>query len=86
MRGNLQSFLQSPFLGPQEASARPPQLHQANKGLERAFGDFPIKALDDPRARSVFLEWRDQLAQTSRRQADYAYQVSAHPLGHIISD
>src|SRR6476620_2148395 len=39
------------------------------KRIERAFGDFPIKALDDPRATSVFLEWRDKLAQTSLRQA-----------------
>ena len=31
------------------------------KRIERAFGDFPIKALDDPRATSVFLEWRDQV-------------------------
>ena len=43
------------------------------KRIERDFGDFPIKALDDPRATSVFLEWRDKLAQTSLRQADYAY-------------
>jgi integrase len=43
------------------------------KRIEKAFGDFPIKALDDPRATSVFLEWRDRLAQTSLRQADYAY-------------
>jgi hypothetical protein len=42
------------------------------KRVEKAFGDFPIKALSDPRARSVFLEWRDRLAQTSLRQADYA--------------
>ncbi len=41
--------------------------------IEREFRDFPIKALDDPRATSVFLEWRDRLAQTSLRQADYAY-------------
>jgi integrase len=41
--------------------------------IERDFGDFPIKALGDPRARSIFLEWRDRLAQTSLRQADYAY-------------
>ena len=34
------------------------------KRIERDFGDFPIKALDDPRATSVFLEWRDKLAQT----------------------
>jgi hypothetical protein len=43
------------------------------KRIERDFGDFPFKALDDPRATSVFLEWRDKLAQTSLRQADYAY-------------
>jgi integrase len=43
------------------------------KRIERAFGDFPIKGLDDPRATSVFLDWRDELAKTSLRQADYAY-------------
>jgi integrase len=43
------------------------------KRIEKAFADFPIKALEDPRTTSVFLEWRDKLAQTSLRQADYAY-------------
>ena len=50
------------------------------KRIERTFGDFPIKALDDPRSRSVFLEWRDRLAQTSLRQADYAYGTLARVL------
>jgi integrase len=50
------------------------------KRIEKAFGDFPIRALDDSRARSVFLEWRDQLAQTSLRQADYAYGTLARIL------
>jgi integrase len=50
------------------------------KRIERVFGDFPIKALDDPRSRSVFLEWRDKLAQTSLRQADYAYGTLARVL------
>ena len=50
------------------------------KRIERAFGDFPIKALSDPRSRSVFLEWRDRLAQTSLRQADYAYGTLARVL------
>jgi integrase len=50
------------------------------KRIERAFGDFPIKALDDPRATSIFLEWRDQLARTSLRQADYAYGTLARIL------
>jgi integrase len=47
------------------------------KRIERAFGDFPVRALDDPRTRSVFLEWRDNLARTSLRQADYAYNTLA---------
>jgi integrase len=50
------------------------------KRIERAFGDFPIKALSDPRSRSVFLEWRDELARTSLRQADYAYGTLARVL------
>jgi integrase len=50
------------------------------KRIERAFGDFPIKALNDPRARSVFLDWRDLLAKTSLRQADYAYGTLARIL------
>jgi integrase len=50
------------------------------KRIERKFSDFPIKALDDPRSRSVFLEWRDELAQTSLRQADYAYGTLARIL------
>jgi integrase len=51
------------------------------KRIEREFGDFPIKGLADPRARTVFLDWRDRLAQTSLRQADYAY----HTLSRILS-
>ena len=51
------------------------------KRIEREFGDFPIKGLADPRARTVFLDWRDRLAQTSLRQADYAY----HTLARILS-
>jgi integrase len=50
------------------------------KRIERDFGDFPIKALDDRRSRAVFLEWRDQLAHTSLRQADYAYNTLARIL------
>jgi hypothetical protein len=50
------------------------------KRIERDFGDFPIKGLNDPRARSEFLNWRDQLAKTSLRQADYAYGTLARIL------
>jgi len=50
------------------------------KHVEHAFADFPIKGLDDDRATSIFLEWRDKLALTSLRQADYAYGTLARVL------
>jgi integrase len=43
--------------------------------IEQRFGDCPQKALADPRTRGVFLDWRDELALTSKRQADYVWQV-----------
>jgi integrase len=54
------------------------------KRIERKFSDFPIKALDDPRATSVFLEWRDELAKTSLRQADYAYGTLSRILSWAV--
>jgi len=48
--------------------------------VEGEFGDFPLSALADRRTRGVFMAWRDRLAATSRRQADYAWQVLARVL------
>ena len=45
--------------------------------IELKFGDCPLKAMSDPRTRGVFLDWRDELALKSRRQADYVFQVFA---------
>ena len=45
--------------------------------IEPRFGDCPLKAMSDPRTRGVFLDWRDELALKSPRQADYALSVLA---------
>jgi integrase len=42
--------------------------------IERALGDLPIAALDEPLVTKVFLDWRDRMA-SSPRQADYAWTV-----------
>jgi hypothetical protein len=42
------------------------------KAIESEFGDFPLSALADRRTRGIFMGWRDKLANSSRRQADYA--------------
>ena len=47
------------------------------KIIEKAFGDFPLSAMTDPRSRGIFKDWRERLAVASRRQADYAWVVLA---------
>jgi integrase len=50
------------------------------KLIEKAFGDFPLIALTDNRTRGIFKAWRERLAASSRRQADYAWVVLARVL------
>lgn len=45
--------------------------------IEAEFGDMPTKALSDPRVRGEFLDWRDGMAKTSPREADYHMAILA---------
>lgn len=45
--------------------------------IEAEFGDMPVKALADTRARGEFLDWRDKLATNSPREADYHLAILA---------
>ena len=55
------------------------------RSIERDFGDLPLMALSDPRTRGVFREWRDNIALSSRRQADYRWSVLARILSWGLS-
>jgi integrase len=50
------------------------------KIVEKEFGDFPLSGMTDVRTRGIFKAWRERLAITSRRQADYAWVVLARIL------
>lgn len=50
------------------------------RAIAAEFGDFPLAALSDRRSRGEFLAWRDRLAVTSRRNADYRFSVFARAL------
>jgi integrase len=54
------------------------------KLIEKKFGNFPLSALTDRRTRGVFMAWRDELARTSRRQADYTWTVLARILSWAL--
>jgi integrase len=47
--------------------------------IEQEFGSMPIAAINDPRSRSDFLEWRDGMSATPRA-ADYAWTTLARIL------
>lgn len=48
---------------------------QQIKKIEKRFGTFPIAALPARETRDKFLTWRDEMAERSIRQADYAFTV-----------
>lgn len=50
------------------------------KAIAAQFGDFPLGALDDRRCRDRFLTWRDQMAEKTKRGADYRLAVFARAL------
>lgn len=54
------------------------------KTTEKRFGDFPLSAMADKRTRGILLEFRDELALRSRRQADYWWQVNARILAWAL--
>jgi integrase len=43
--------------------------------VEDEFGDLPIKALANPSARGIMLDWRDGIAAKHPREADYCLSV-----------
>jgi len=78
--GTLQALLNgyqaSPYFAEKAARTRADYIKHIRR-IEAKFGTFPIAALSDRRARGEFLRWRDVLAQSSRRQADYTIAVLA---------
>lgn len=55
------------------------------KHIEAEFGDFPLKALEDRRTRGEFLAWRDRIAVSSRRTADYRFAVFARIMSWALN-
>jgi integrase len=56
----------------------------ASFGNSNKFGDCPVKLLDDRRVRGEFLAWRDEIAKSSPRQADYIITVFARALSWAL--
>jgi integrase len=76
----LQDYQKSQdFLGLRDRT-RADYIKQIQK-IEVKFADCPLEALARPETRGIFMDWRDELALKSQRQADYAWTV----LGLVLS-
>jgi integrase len=82
-RGTLLSVLQG-YQASEDFLALAPRSRSDYIGkiklIEKAFGDFPLAAMTNNRTRGIFKAWRERLALSSRRQADYAWVVLARVL------
>ncbi|MGP0089887.1 MAG: tyrosine-type recombinase/integrase [Xanthobacteraceae bacterium] len=79
LRSLITAYKQSDEFSSREPRTRADYLKQIEK-IEVEFGDFPISALGDKRTRGILKAWRDRLAVSSRRQAQYAWTVLARIL------
>lgn len=43
--------------------------------IEKKWGTYPLDAIEDPKIRRRFLDWRDEMARSSPRQADAIFGV-----------
>jgi integrase len=82
-RGQLVSLLQG-YQQSEDFRALAPRSQSDYIGkikiIEKTFGDFPLAAMTDVRTRGIFKAWREKLALSSRRQADYTWVVLARVL------
>lgn len=80
----LKKYLASPdFLGLADKTRKDYSRHI--RAIEDDFGDFPLAALSDDKARGEFLEWRDKIGLTNPRQADYRFAVLARILSWAVN-
>ncbi len=72
----LGKYLRSPAYAKRADSTKREYRRLVGK-LEAVFGDMPLRALGSPRAAGVFLDWHEELALDTPREADNALALLA---------
>lgn len=75
----INDYQRSPSFTDLAASTREGYARRIRK-IEAEYGDMPISAIDSPAFRGDILDWRDRLAKTGTREADYTFSVLARIL------
>jgi integrase len=87
-RDTLQSIVDS-YLGSDEFTSLAPRTQKNYqeyiKLISAKFSGFPLAGLSNPRARGIFLAWRDDLGKKSKSTADYAWSVLARIMSYALN-
>ena len=76
LAGLMNQYSHSQIFRKQLAESTQKEYIRKIKAIEKAFGDLPIRALDNPRVRRHFIEYGEEVARTSGpREADYRLSV-----------
>lgn len=70
----IDSYLKSPFWAKLAPRTKQDYLGAIGR-IEKKWAIYPLDAIDDPKIRRRFLDWRDEMAATSPRQADAVFGV-----------
>lgn len=78
MQEIINGYLRSQEFADLAESTRKDYARRIAKRIEPKFGNMPLRAVEDDRARAQFFNWREKVAQESgTREADYSFAILA---------
>lgn len=83
----IRDYARSPEFKTQLADSTRREYARKLAAIEAEFGDLPIAALNNPRVKAPFMEWRaDVAAESGRREADYRLSVASAMLSWAVNN
>lgn len=83
----IRDYTRSPEFRTQLADSTRREYARKLAAVEAEFGDLPIAALNDPRVKAPFMEWRADVAAVSGpREADYRLSVASAMLSWAVDN
>lgn len=85
--GLVRDYMRSPEFRTQLAETTQREYKRKLWAIEEEFGDMPVAALNNPRVRAPFMEWRNRVAEVSGlREADYRLSVTSAMLSWAVQN
>lgn len=85
--GLVRDYVRSPEFRTQLAESTQREYKRKLWAIEEEFGDMPVAALNNPRVRAPFMDWRNRVAaESGLREADYRLSVASAMLSWAVQN